>query len=340
MHNIKLDKFGKGSFYSAREKAWHGLGTVTEEAVSSSEAIKLAKLNYIVGKKPVRYYDYEGIDREFKGKFVTYNTENSEPFGVVGSKYEVVQNEEAFKFFDSIVGKGEAIYETAGALGNGETIFVTAKLPSHISVGGEDNIDKYLLLTMSHDGSSAIKAGFTPIRVVCNNTLHWALRGGLGNQMSIRHTKDARRQLEEAHKIMGITNKLSDQLEIIFNKMADQSILDDDAHSLITRIMLDEETNNTLWTEYDGDYREMYRKKDLSGNMFNKLNDINHYYKFGVGQESILGTKYGIYNAITGYYQNVFSNSNVKKGLESNVFGHNANVMKRAFTLINGYTTN
>ena len=86
---------------------------------------------------------------------------------MVGKDYQVVQNRDAFSFFDSIV-EGEGIlYETAGALGKGERLFVTAKLPNYIWVGNDDLIEKYLFLTTSHDGFGAITAAFTPVRLVC-----------------------------------------------------------------------------------------------------------------------------------------------------------------------------
>lgn len=86
----------------------------------------------------------------------------------MGKDYLIVQNAEAFEFFDAIVGNGNGIqYETAGALGNGERIFITAKLPDYIRVGnGDDVVEKYIFLTTSHDGSGSITAAFTPIRIV------------------------------------------------------------------------------------------------------------------------------------------------------------------------------
>ena len=94
----------------------------------------------------------------------------------MGKDYEVVQNMDAFSFFDAIVGGDGIQYETAGALGKGERIFITAKLPNYIKVGNDDLIEQYLFLTTSHDGGGSITAAFTPVRIVCNNTLNAALR--------------------------------------------------------------------------------------------------------------------------------------------------------------------
>lgn len=97
-------------------------------------------------------------------------TDNGAVLGVVGKDYQIVQNRDAFLFFDSIVGGDGIMYEIAGALGKGERIFITAKLPGYIEVGNNDLIEKYLFLTTSHDGSGSITAAFTPVRIVCANS--------------------------------------------------------------------------------------------------------------------------------------------------------------------------
>ncbi len=95
-----------------------------------------------------------------------------------------------------------------GPRGKGEKIFITAKLPGFIKVGSDDLIEKYLFLTTSNDGFGAITAAFTLVRIVCANTLNAALQNQT-NCIKIRHTASARQRLEQAHHLMGITNKIS-----------------------------------------------------------------------------------------------------------------------------------
>ena len=152
-------------------------------------------------------------------------TDTEQVLGVVGKDYEVVQNVDAFSFFDAIVGGDGIQYETAGALGKGERIFITAKLPGYIKVGNDDLIEKYLFLTTSHDGYGSILAAFTPVRIVCANTLNAALRN-YSNSIKIRHTANAKQRLEQAHKVMGIANNLTEQMESIFNHWAKVRITD------------------------------------------------------------------------------------------------------------------
>lgn len=138
-------------------------------------------------------------------------------FGIVSKSFVPLQNREAFSFFDPIVGKGAAIYHTAGALGDGERIWILAKLPSQIRVVGDDITDKYLLLSNSHDGHGAVQIKFTPIRVVCNNTLTLAL--SRGPTIRVTHTRDMRERLKQADRMLGIIHKRYEALAETFQGM-------------------------------------------------------------------------------------------------------------------------
>lgn len=315
-HNLNIID-GKASFFTVKEKAWHSLGLVLDQCPTSEEAIKYAGLNYDVIKTP-NFAMINGVYRQTPTSYTTYRSDNNEILGdKLGARYEIVQNRDAFAFFDAIVGEGEAIYETAGALGKGETIFVTAKLPSYIRVGNDDEIEKYLLLTMSHDGSGAIKALFTPIRVVCNNTLTAALQS-CTNSVSIKHTKSVQDNLKNAHKILGITNRLSSELEEIFNSMSRVKVSDKELSTYIETL-----------------FPSSKEKEEESARIVNIRHDIYEYAHLGAGQDLVTceGTIFGAYNAVTGYFQNVkeFKDSDMK--MKSNLMGSNYGVMQNAFDL-------
>ncbi|SEO99124.1 phage/plasmid-like protein TIGR03299 [Mucilaginibacter gossypiicola] len=225
-HNLFYnEQTGKTSFFSVKQKAWHGLGLIVADHPTSAEAIRFAGLDYTVEKRPLftNVLANDLTDGEDFGKiavpnfYATVRNDNNSVLGVVGKDYEVVQNADAFQFFDAIVGGGSGIqYETAGALGNGERVFITAKLPDYIKVGRADLIEQYLFLTTSHDGFGSISAAFTPIRIVCNNTLNAALRNQTG-AIKIRHTASANDRLKQAHTLMGISNTMATELEELFN---------------------------------------------------------------------------------------------------------------------------
>lgn len=115
---------------------------------------------------------------DFRKQLFIFRTDTEQVLGdKVGIDYQVVQNTEVFSFFNGIVGNATDIkYETAGCLYDGQIVFVTAKLPEFIRVGRDDLIEQYLMLTSSHDGTGSITITFTPVRVVCCNTLNAALK--------------------------------------------------------------------------------------------------------------------------------------------------------------------
>lgn len=136
----------------------------------------------------------------------------------MGRNYTPLQNVEAFDFFDLIVGERAAIYHTAGALGRGQRIWILAKLPTAMRVIGDDITDKFLLLTNNHDGESAVQIKFTPIRVVCQNTLTFALQGGA--TLRVAHTRSMQDRLLEADQILGIVHMRYATIEEHFKAMA------------------------------------------------------------------------------------------------------------------------
>ena len=212
---------GEASMMYAGETPWHKLGTKLDGPVTSAEAIKAAKLGWEVVKRPI-YAVGDGCMFPIPDKeAVLRKGEPGKPdgpvFGVVSKHYTPFQNTEAFEFFDSIVEGKQAIYHTAGALGKGERVWILAKLPGSIRVVGDDITDKYLLLSNSHDASSAIQVKFTPIRVVCQNTLTMALTGG---SIRIAHTRAIEEQLEQAKELLGLVQDRYADIEESFKAMA------------------------------------------------------------------------------------------------------------------------
>lgn len=344
-HNLNLnDRTGKYSFFSVKEKAWHNLGQIVEEHPTSEEAIKFAGLDYEVEKSPL-FTKGRGItesqdglimsnsELEVPNYFANIRTDNNTVLGVVGKDYQIVQNREAFSFFDSIVGSGEGIlYETAGALGNGEIIFITAKLPDYIRVGnGDDITENYIFLTTSHDGSGSITAAFTPIRIVCQNTLNASLRN-ISNIVRIRHTSGAKQRLEDAHKVMGIANTLSKELESTFNYWSKITIGDAEMKKLIQLALCpNKETLNHL---------QKGNLDELSTVFKNTVDDAFAYAMMSDTQqmETTKSTLFGAYNAVTGFYQNVKTYKDDEAKLQSIVMGGTAQMKsQKAFELCTGF---
>lgn len=157
--------------FSVRVTPWHKLGAVLDRPPASvAEAIEAAGLGWSVVKKPLvidRGPDWQLDVLRYKkvhGYYATVRQDTEDELGVVGERYRIVQNHEAFAFVDQLL--GSAIhFETAGSLHGGRRVWVLATLPEHVEVGG-DAVRPYVLLMNSHDGSTAVVAATTPIRVV------------------------------------------------------------------------------------------------------------------------------------------------------------------------------
>lgn len=328
-HNINFnEQTGKHSFFSVKEKAWHNLGQIVEDYPNSKEALQFAGLDFEVLKRPNTHRLDDDTEVISKSSFYTYRPDTGAVLGDrLGKDYEVLQNADAFSFFDAIV-EGDGIqYETAGALGKGEKVFITAKLPGYIKVGSDDMIEKYLFLTTSHDGFGSIMAAFTPTRIVCNNTLNAALKN-CSNSIKIRHTANAKERLEEAHKVMGISNLLSVQLEGIFNQWAKVRITDKEVQKLIQLAMVP--NKEVLQNIEKGELDE------LSTCFKNMCDDVYEYNLSSPSQqyETTKGTVFGAYNAITGYFQNVRNYKDDEAKMKSLLYGGTAQLRtQKAFQL-------
>lgn len=344
-HNLNFnERTGRYSFFSVQEKAWHGLGQIVTDYPTSAEAIKHAGLDYEVIKSPL-YTNASNIidptdsleirDNEVNvpNYFATIRTDNNAVLGVVGKEYHIVQNREAFSFFDAIVGGTDGIlYETAGALGNGERIFITAKLPDYIRVGnGDDVTEKYIFLTTSHDGSGSITAAFTPVRIVCQNTLNASLRN-MSNVVRIRHTSGAKQRLENAHKVMGLANEFSNQLEDIFNNWAKVKVNDNEVKKMIQFALCpNKETLQHLKAGNEDEISTVFKNTVVDAFAYAMTSDSQQ-------MNTTKGTLFGAYNAVTGYYQNVRSYKDSEAKLQSIILGGTAQLKsQKAFEICTNF---
>ena len=329
-HNINFAN-GKHSFFSVKQKAWHGLGQIVENYPTSAEAIIHAGLNYEVVKKDLwtiaNLTNIEEV-KKVTTHFATVRTDTAQILGVVGNKYEIVQNETVFSFFDSLVNDGSGIkYETAGALGNGERIFITAKMPEVIRIGRNDDIEQYIFLTTSHDGTGSIMAAFTPVRIVCNNTLNAALRNH-SNAVYIRHTANAEEKLKEAARIISISQTTGEMLEQVFNQWAKVRISDSETKKLIQLAMAPNTEVFKAIAEDNTAFEFSRQFDDVCGQVFD--------YAFTAETQQMqttAGTLYGAFNAVTGYYQNVNEYKSEDHRLKSIMFGTALDRTKKAFEI-------
>jgi len=298
-HQIEYNKqTGTHSFYSRKEPAWHGLGQVVSEAKTSDEVLKIANLDFKVEKLPNYAYDKaNNVYHKNDESFSTVRTDTKAVLGTVGTKYEILQNIEAFNFFDNIVGSKEAIYETAGVLYKGQKVFITAKLPDYIRLGNNDVIEQYLLLSNDHSGKSSLHIMFTPTRVVCNNTLTMALKG-TANHYKIRHTKSLSDRMTDVTTMLGLHNVYIKELEEILNHMKSITLTEKSSKEIILKTVL-----NTNELELVSKYGKL-NIDEISTRKKNVIHDMWDWTNQGVGQDTYQGTGLWLYNGVNGYFNN------------------------------------
>lgn len=200
------------SMFYVREVPWHGQGVKVSETKTSEEAIRLAGLDWEV--KPQKVYINNGI--EIPGYTANVRTSDNKPLGIVGGRYQIVQNTEAFAFTDALLGEGVR-YETAGSLKGGKVIWLLAKLPNKYEILG-DKVDPYVCFTNTHDGSGAVKVCTTAVRIVCSNTLNMALSSAK-RTWSARHTGSIQGKLDDAMETLDLANQYFAALKDRFEEL-------------------------------------------------------------------------------------------------------------------------
>lgn len=312
----KLD--GSYAFVSAKEPAWHGLGKVLKDAFTADVALKQGGLDFTVVK--IQNQLETGLKIPDSFSLVRHDrVDNANGIlGSCGKQYHIVQNEDLFSFFDFLVEDNHAIYQTAGALGNGERVWILARLPKDIVVGNDDVVNQYILVTNAHTGKHSALAMVTPVRVVCNNTLNMALKGK-SNFVTIRHFKNATEKLQEAHKLLGFTTKYYDELSTTYNKMQKKVVSDSDVTRWVKKV---------LGTP---------SQDKISTKKLNHVQSIMNLYESGEGAQFSRGTLWGFVNAVTEYadFEKVVrgDESNKSKRLNSIWFGTGADLKQKAFNL-------
>ncbi len=308
-HELEI-RNGRASMFYVKEEPWHGLGTRLDRPATAAEAIEAAKLNWTVGKVPL-YAHRDGSSIPVSDTFGVvredlWGQEDCPILGIVGKSYTPLQNCEAFAFFDPIVGRHAAVYHTAGVLRDGERIWLLAKLPDSIQVVGDDVADKYLLLSNSHDGRSAVQVKFTPIRVVCHNTLTRALSDG--PTIRVAHTRNMQDRLNQAHRLLGIVEQGFHNLARVFRSMCKLSL---------DQAKLDEYLNQVFPQPDDPKNWKAVRK------MQENRSWAQHFFEHGQGNDrpGVRGTLWAAYNGVTELIDHRRTKQSPERRLDSVWFG-------------------
>ena len=271
---------GEAAFASLRVPGWHSLGTVFQDEVDTEGMLRLSHTaNWNVRTEPIKFGKH-------KSHRSWYSVVRDNPFiakqtdvlGVVGKRYKVLQNEELFDFGDALLDAGR--WETAGSIKNGTVVFASLAMDRETNIHG-DIVNNYLLVHTSHDGSVAIQASITPVRVVCQNTLNMALRGAK-QTFKIRHTQRADDKILAAKEALGLAEVYIETFEAEANALMEAKVTDqmfwDIVHAAYPAPEVDSKGSAKKWET----------KAD-------QIWDIYH----GDTQTGIVGTGWGAVNALT-----------------------------------------
>lgn len=281
------------SGFMVGKPAWHGLGKVLPEGtqLSVEEGLTSANLDWQVDLLPLEIAKEDGAEQtSMEGMrvpaFATVRRQDETVLGVVGMRYNVLQNIEAFQWFQPFLDANEATLHTAGSLHDGKRIWVLAKLnrdPIEVTEG--DTIDKFLLLSNSHDGSTCVRVGFCPIRVVCANTL--AMGHKAGQLLRLRHTASLQATLSEVRDIVNTANQKFEATAEQYRALANRPISPADVGRYVRQVVLEVPAD----TPYD----------DLSTRKANILQDVIDRYHSPLGGQyvSTKRTWWRAYNAVT-----------------------------------------
>lgn len=299
----------KDTMFSVGQTPWHKLGTILDAPPTIEEALKIAGLDWNVQLQDV--WTAEGAAVPAKA---VVREDSGDVLGAVGLQYTPLQNVAALKWFDRWIETGKVELETAGSLFGGRRVWALAKMKSDpIDVGGGDIVEKYILLGHSHDGSLAVRAGLTPIRVVCNNTLSWAVNDAdASNLFRLQHRKNVVQKLEDvADKLDALDARLNDA-GADFRRLAEAPVSGSKAVEAFVGAVY----------RQDGEQLKKGRR----------LGKITELFESGRGQDlkTSNGTHWGLYNALTEYVTH-HQNKDLEKRTNGMAYGSGVETIRRGF---------
>ena len=359
-HNLEMIS-GVASFVEngRRERAWHGLGKVFDRPLTITEALEGSRADYTVGLQPLvmltpemeRILSEGGtldadiiLDNLLPDRKATMRTDTGAYLGNVNPSYGIVQNADAFRFIDALVtgqvggSSNQPVIETAGVLGHGERVFVTAKFPEKIVLDAkrDDLVEMYMVFTTAHDGSGAVRCMVTPVRVVCNNTLNMAIQHNTGC-IFFKHSKNVmtrldvsvKENLEMAYKSLNLFETYSQALQESFDRLR---------HIQIGEKMLEKVLAQTFLSDKSLDvYRQTgdLQHEDIATRGKNLIGEVREAIESRVGQELVeRGTGLWVINGLTTFFQNSANFRSMEYKFDSIMDGAAKQKVQKAFDLV------
>lgn len=295
---------------------WHQLGQRFIEAPSLDEAIVAAGLNWKVTTEPL----FAGNGDKAPALLTRRSTDGS-ILGVVGPTYQPLQNDKAFEFFRPFIDEKMAAIECAGSLRQGKRVFVLAKIARDpMVIKGNDTVEKYILLSNSHDGTLAVRVGFTPIRVVCANTLSMAHDNSASKLIRVKHSGNVVDNLEKIRETMNLADQEFEATADQYRLLASKEINSSDLEKYIKLVF----ATKKQMSQAEGNLEELNSGDRIKGKIINLFEN-------GRGQNLVetRRTLFSAYNAVTEYVQYERGEDSQAR-LDNTWFGQGMQINKRA----------
>ena len=297
-HELDFSRGKAAIAYNIQEGTpWHREGTAIDGAFTVEEALDKGEMNFdveleeITTKSGIVLPNYKAVMR----------TDTKKALGVVSDKYSPLQNREAAAFFDELTKDKKAVFETAGVLSEGRTIWLLAKLSGEpLKIIANDVVDTYLLFTNNHTGLSAARARFTPIRVVCANTLGWAMQRNAREEVVVTHVGDVAERVKFAGELLASAGRFYNELGEGYRAMTRIQLNTVDTINYIKESLRPYKPKNATEQEIlELQEQEEQDSRQLKGEIEVVLNLIDT----GRGSDikGVRGTLWGAYNGITEY---------------------------------------
>jgi phage/plasmid-like protein (TIGR03299 family) len=291
---------------------WHGLGTVLSEKCEIAEAIKSSGLDWTTSKQQLGFQSGEDFI-QYPNRFAIVRSTDKSILGDCGPNYELLQNEKVFEWFDPFIQSDAARIHTCGALKGGSIIWVLAKLNNDpVQVRQNDTVDKYLLLSHSFDGTMSVRISFTPIRVVCWNTLSLSIRDHNSARVRIRHSSLMHDNMKLVQEAVNLDNQ---NFEVTVEKY---------------KALQNRGVNQNDLKKYFRQVWEIPEGEAVSTRTKNQLETLEGLFEYGIGNQG--KTMWDAYNAVTQYFSYEDGN-NSNNRFTSLWFGDNARRNVKALDL-------
>jgi len=349
--------------YGSGIPAWHGLGTVVEGRMTSEECLRLSGLDWDVyvaqlmgwpnspddptKPEPVEVPYSEGKTKKlWRGAYevvpgvrATYRLvkvggrEHRYWLGAVGTQYTPIQNRDAFRIADAIVGKGRAVYETAGSLKGGRMVYITAVMDTTMKVK-DDMVGLYLVFTTSHDMSLRFTVLPTPIRVVCRNT-QLAAMDTAAWLLSFKHTPNAEGRIIEttADKVLKRTSAYFDGMGAVYDALAAIRVNDQFSQDYVERLIP----------------LPSGKRQKTAKDKRDRILGLYHGDQRGASMDAVKGTAYGLWTAATEFQTHEMriarrkdaegeQTSEEEARFNSDLWGAGSNFREKSFDLLTSMT--